>query len=128
MGDEWVALLQGEFGNAGIRLKTGDAILGFSLVGQGKVKGGEKWGEEWGWKKVREVSISLDSTYEVTYVHDLMGRFSSVTAVMDATTNTFPYTSLPGTSLLSGYSSPSDFFVTYACAPIGNRTETVEGG
>ena len=71
----------------------------------------------------REAGISLGEGYDVMYAYDPTGRFSSVIAAMDATTNVFTYAYLPGTDLLAGYSSPSGPTVAYEYDPLrDNKT------
>ncbi|NLL83731.1 MAG: hypothetical protein GX230_05745, partial [Lentisphaerae bacterium] len=62
----------------------------------------------------RNIGFELNSDYGVTYGYDTYGRFSSVTSHWPLATSHYQYSYLPGTDLLSGYTS-GDFTRTVSC-------------
>ena len=58
----------------------------------------------------RDSGFALGSVYSVQYVCDTYGRFSSLSALASLReTNTFTYSYLPNTDLISGMTASSGF-------------------
>ncbi len=62
----------------------------------------------------RSSGLAVGANYQVGYGYSGDGRFASVTSSVQSVSSVVNYSYLPGTDLLSGWSSPSGFAVTRA--------------
>jgi RHS repeat-associated protein len=62
----------------------------------------------------RSSGLAVGSAYQVGYGYSVDGRFSAITSSVQSVSSVVNYSYLPGTDLLSGWTSPSGFAVTRA--------------
>lgn len=74
----------------------------------------------------RASGLSLGDDYAVSYTHDTLGRFSQLRAfVSSCETNTFSYSYIPGSSLISGMTASSGHAWTRSYEPNRNLITSV---